>query len=437
MSTPSPQPLLLRTERPAHGGHVVARHAGRVVFVRDAAPDELVEVELTEAEPGARFWRGRAVRVVEASPNRVPHVWPQAGPDGVGGAELGHLTLAAQREWKAEVLASTMRRIAHIEVSPSVQALPGDDERGGLGTRTRVELVADAEGRAAMHRHRSHELVPLDSLPLAVPTIAASGVLTRRWRPGERLQIVAPGGGEAVILRDGEPETKRRTVTERVTATVPDGAGGSVERTWSYRLAASGFWQVHVAAPALLVARVLEAAALSAGESVLELYSGAGLLTLPLADAVGPTGSVTAVEGDADAVRFARRNAHDRGWVRLVGSEVGEALATRRGRAPRRGRGVERGSAREPGPMLATSPGAYDVVVLDPPRAGAGTRIMDALVRLAPGRIVYVACDPAALARDVARAAAGGYRLASLEGYDLFPHTHHVEAIAVLEAGAR
>lgn len=388
---------------PAHGGHAVARHEGRVIFVRHTAPGEVVDVQLTDADPDAKFWRGDAVRIHEPSPDRVDHVWPLAGPGGVGGAELGHLTLAAQRRWKSAVLADTIRRIGHLDLPAiEVEAAPGDEEDGGLGTRTRIEAVADADGHAAMYRHRSHDLVPIPQMPLATAELADSGLLTDTWRPGARLVLVSAADGVAAY-QDGEPVRGRRQVSEQVTVETGDG-----EATYAYRLAGTGFWQVHREAPAVLITRVLAAAGLAPGERVLELYSGAGLLTLPLADAVGPTGSVMAVEGDADGARSARRNLHDRPWVRLAQGEVASVLRSELPERP-------------------------DVVVLDPPRAGAGKRVMDAITSLGARRIVYVACDPAALARDLARASARGYRVAEVSGHDLFPHTHHVEAVAVLD----
>lgn len=441
----------VRTGAPAHGGHVVARHEGRVVFVRHAAPGELVDVRLTDAGEGARFWRGDAITVHEPSRDRVPHVWPPAGPGGVGGAELGHLTLEAQRRWKATVIADTLRRIGHLEVPDvPVHAAPGEEARGGLGTRTRIELVVDAEGRPAMHRHRSHALVPVPDMPLAVEQIRSSGVLEESWPPGTRLDVVAAHDGLAVYV-DGEPAPGRpgvrAGVVERVTVTDPAGAS----REYEFRVAGTGFWQVHPQAPRLLAERVLAAADLREGEHVLELYSGAGLLTLPLADAVGESGVVVAVEGAGDGARFARRNARAHPWVRLVEGDVDRLLARAAdGDAPRgRGEGGGRGArvrsgrggrtradarTRAPGTRGLLADVRPDVVVLDPPRVGAGRGVVDALTALRPRRIVYVACDPAALARDAARAVARGYVLSDLQAYDLFPHTHHVEAIAVLDA---
>ncbi|ACQ80199.1 (Uracil-5)-methyltransferase [Beutenbergia cavernae DSM 12333] len=394
---------------PAHGGHAVARiddrPDGRVVFVRHAIPGEVVLARVTDGGESARFWRADAVRILEPSPDRVPSVWPEAGPDGVGGGELAHVALPAQLRWKEEVLRDALRRIGHLEADVTVRAAPGDAESGGLGTRTRVELTVAPDGRPGMHRHRSHVVLPLNDVPLAVDALREHDALRRRWEPGSRLDLVAGSEGAPLVLLDGAPvRGDRRTVRERVE--LGDG------RAWRYRVAGSGFWQVHRAAPTVLVEAVLDAAQPQAGERVLDLYSGAGLFTLPLADAVGADGQVAAVEGDPAAVRDARRNLHDRGQVDLHGGSVADVLDA----------GVGAGA---------------DLVILDPPRAGAGRDVVEAVTGRRPRRIVYVACDPAALARDLRLAADAGYALTSLDAVDLFPHTHHIEALAVLEPAAR
>jgi tRNA/tmRNA/rRNA uracil-C5-methylase (TrmA/RlmC/RlmD family) len=403
----------------AHGGHCVARlrapgedGPGRVVFVRHALPGERVRARLTETGAKARFWRADAVEVLDASADRVESAWPEAGPGGVGGGELAHVRLDAQRTWKACVLREQLHRLAQVDRDVPVRALPGDDERGGLGWRTRVGFLADREGRAGMRRFRSHDVLPVTTMPLMSGALAELDLLGRRWAPGARIEAVAPAGGDQpVVLVDGQPFDLRRgkadprpnaraAVRERV-------AVGDHE--WTYRVAAAGFWQVHREAPAALTGVVLSALGDVAGGRVLDLYSGAGLFTLPLADAVGESGSVVAVEGADRAVRDARRNLHDRPQVALHGGDVAGVLAS--GEAGTRA----------------------DVVVLDPPRVGAGRDVVRAVAGLGPSRVVYVACDPAALARDVAYLAEEGFALRDVTGYDLFPMTHHVEAVAVLE----
>lgn len=390
-----------------HGGHCLSRLDGRVVFLRHAIPGERVRAQLTDTRKKGH-WRADAIEILTPSEHRVPQIWPEAGPGGVGGAELGHIDLPGQLDWKRAVLDDALARIAGlpaghpVRTGLRVQQAPGEEEqRGGLGYRTRIDLIADGVGRAGMYRHRSHEVLPLAQMPLAAAGIDLGELLATRWRPGARIEAVAPSAGEPLVLVDGQPRRgQRRVVRERVST--GDGS-------WSYRVDAAGFWQVHTHAPQVLVSAVLGAAEPVPGETVWDLYSGAGLLTLPLADAVGETGAVHAVEADPRAGRAARRNAHARDQIRLHESPT-EAACTTLPRA--------------------------DVVVLDPPRSGAGRAVMAHLTDAGPRRMVYVACDPAALARDLGYAREGGYALTSLTGYDLFCHTHHVECVAVLEPGA-
>ena len=372
-SAPRPRPtdpavgleLELEVGPVAHGGHCVARHEGRVVFVRHTLPGERVLARVTEG--GSRFWRADAVAVREASPDRVAPAWPAAGAGGVGGAELSHVALDAQRRWKADVVAEQLQRLAGLTLPVMVESAPGDDERGGLGYRTRVELVTDAEGRAGMRRFRSHDVVPLDAMPLGTDDVAAlaatEDVFGRRWRPGQRIDVVAPAdGGPGMVLVDGVPWRRgrpdqrpnaRRSVTESVRA------AGHEHR---YRVAADGFWQVHREAPAMLTEAVLSAAGDVDGARVLDLYAGAGLFTLPLAAAVGDRGRVVSVESDARAVKDARRNAHDRPRVELHQGAVDRVLLD--------------------GDASGDGAGDADVVVLDPPRAGAGRAVVDAIADL-------------------------------------------------------
>lgn len=392
--------LVLDIGPAVHGGHCLARHEGRVVFVRHAIPGERARVRVTEQRRKG-YWRGDAVEILEASRDRVPSVWPEAGPGGVGGGELAHVARPAQRRWKRDVVVESLVRIgAHDPADPLltdlvVEAVPGEPA-DGTGTRTRIELTSDGGGRAGMYRHRSHEVVPLQRMPLAVAAIDALGLLELSWPAGARIDAIAPSEGDPVVLVDGKAWRGSRThVRERV---LIDGA------EHRFRLAASGFWQVHEGAPALLAEAVLEAAEPAAGARVVDAYSGAGLLSLPLASAVGENGHVLAIEADEQAGKDARRNAHAFPQLELRTADVAPALA-QAGARP-------------------------DVVVLDPPRAGAGPDVMYRVAELGTPRVVYVACDPAALARDAKTLGERGYRLVALRGLDLFPHTHHVEAVA-------
>jgi len=389
----------------AHGGHCVARYDGRVVFVRHALPGEIVTARVTEGGADARFWRAEAVEVHEASPDRVPSAWPEAGPGGVGGGELAHVALPAQRRWKLDVLREAFQRFAGpthgVGLFPGdeVRAAPGDDERGGLRYRTRVSAVAGPDGRASMRSFRSHRARPLDAMPLATDA-AEEALLAGRWPEGSVVDVVdASGEARVRVLVDGGPwgakgVDRRPNAPTHVREVVRVG-----DEEYAYRVAAAGFWQVHREAPAVLVGEVL--ARVGDAGAVLDLYAGAGLFTLPLAS----TGrEVTSVEADEQAAKDARRNLHALPGARVVHGDVRW--------------------------MLREGIGRYDAVVLDPPRSGAGRATLEALPSTGAATVVYVACDPVALARDVAILRDLGYELESATAWDLFPMTHHVETVA-------
>ncbi len=395
---PPPDRLLELDVGPvAHGGHCVARHEGQVVFVRHALPGERVLAAVTDGGAGSRFLRADAVQVLSASPQRVGAPCPHAGPGGCGGCDFQHAAVPYQRRLKGDVVREQLRRLARVGSGPVVddlvvEAVPGDDE--GLGWRTRVRLAVDSEGRAGLRRHRSHEVEVLAECPLLHPAVAAAGVLGRRWAGAAEVQVaVAPGSGGQVLMVDGTAQGPARLQEE---------AAG---RTW--RVDGTGFWQVHPGAADLLVGAVRAGLAPRPGEHLLDLYSGVGLFAGSLGVDLGADGRVDAVEADSDAVRAARRNLHDLPWVRLHTDRVEHWL---------RGPGLRR----------------CDLVVLDPPRSGAGKAVVDALVRLAPRAVSYVACDPASLARDVGTFLGHGWGLTGLRAFDLFPMTHHVECVALL-----
>ncbi len=380
----------------AHGGFCVARHEGQVVFVRHTMPGELVVAKVTEGGSQDRFLRADAVEVLRASANRVAPVCRHAGPGGCGGCDWQHVDGAAQRTLKGQVVEEQLRRVAGIQRDVDVLQVPGDSD--GLGWRTRVEFAVDAAGRAGLRRHRSHEVVPIVECPIADPRVLATGVVDRAW-PGVRaIDVVAGSGagnaGGAVVVP--VPGGAVPVVRERV---------GCASWAGEFEVSARGFWQVHPGAAAVLVERVLRALDAQPGERVLDLYAGVGLYAVPLADAVGPSGSVVAIEGDATACHHVRHNAAGRGWLEVIAGRVEDRLV-------------------QFGPV--------DVVVLDPPRTGAGRAVIDAVAAIGPRAVAYVACDPAALARDLGYAREAGYVLGELTAYDAFPMTHHVECVAVL-----
>lgn len=413
----------------AHGGHCVARTPeGIVVFVRHAIPDERVIVSVTGHGKGGRYVEADAVEIIDASPDRREPPCRYARPGACGGCDWQHVTAEAQRRLKTDVVREAMSRFASVELPSdfAVQGVAGDT---GLGWRMRmsvhVERTRHDELVFGLRRRSSREVVGvLSGCEIAAPEFRefdeeelAKGI------SGDRVVLVKPSVGEAFVVpgRASDEASKDLTVTERV---------GEVD----FAVAADGFWQVHPAAAETLLGEVRDFLKLQPGESLLDLYSGVGLFGLSLAselagspagspDSSAQGGSVTLIEGDRRAADLAALNAEQvpvirdgRVRVRALRGNVTQ-LGERRGAA-----------------VLRTL--QADAVVLDPPRTGAGKGVVAAIASLAPRAVAYVACDPVALARDVAYFRAEGYVLERLAGWDLFPQTHHVECVALLVPGA-
>lgn len=391
----------------AHGGISVARHDGRVVFVTDAIPGERVVARVTD-DSKAKFWRADTVSVVTPSEHRRPHVWSAAAlerdpSDRAGGAEFGHIALAHQRELKRRVLTESLARMARVERDVAVEALPGDDERSGTGWRTRVRLHVDGSGRPGPYAARSHRVIPVDDLPLATDELAAAAPLDQEFSGFDHVDILNPStGGTRLVLG----EQKASVITEVV--------GGR-----EFRLSDRGFWQVHRSAAAALTGAVQDAIDGQLFDPLahnLDLYGGVGLLAAAVGDRFGPATRITSVESDSRATDFASENLSE--WL-------GARAET--GRVERWVRELAASSSASDRSRLARA-----TVVLDPPRSGAGKDVVDTLAELAPAQVVYVACDPVAFARDVELFARHGYELTALRALDLFPNTHHVEAVGTL-----
>lgn len=398
----------------AHGGSCVARlrtdagSTGRVVFVRHTLPGERVRARVTEDRGSYLF--ADALEVLQASPDRVAPPCPYAGPGRCGGCDWQHAAGPAQRALKRDVVCEQFRRLAGIDVSallPEVHELPG----GLLGWRTRTVYAVDADGRPGLRRHRSHQIEHLDRCLIGAPGVGDSGVLAERW-PGLIGVEVARGSDGAIATLAHRPGAGRHPRGRRPPDRVEGLDGPRTLRHHvlghEFRVAAGGFWQVHPAGVDAFTTAVLTALQPAPGERVLDLYAGAGALSAALAAAVGRTGSVLGIEVNRQAVEDAAGNLADLPQARVQRARVSAAT-------------------------LAEVPHPVDLVVLDPPRAGAGRAVMDAIIGLLPRAVGYVACDPAALARDVSTARQAGWRLTSLSAFDAFPMTAHVECIAALE----
>jgi tRNA/tmRNA/rRNA uracil-C5-methylase (TrmA/RlmC/RlmD family) len=430
------------TEDVAQGGWCVARPAGLpVLFVRHALPGERVVARVTEVT--SKFARGDAVEILQPSADRVTPPCPHARPGGCGGCDWQHATLAAQRAMKAAVIGQQLRRLAGIDMPVSVEALPGDGPDGepdheqitarggtpGLGWRTRVQFAVRPDGVAGLRAHRSHEVVDIGDCLIAHPAIRELDVPGHDWSGAATVEAEAgtqecsivvtsedrPRGGRQRQGNQGQGSQargrsqqrgrqagRRRTLVEGRPYLTQQAAG----RWW--QVGVSGFWQVHPAAADVLAESVRDALEPKPGDSVLDLYCGAGLFAGVLAPLVGPEGAVTGIESDAGAVKDARQNLAEFPWARAHRADVAAVMDDDR---------------------LASA----GLVVADPPRSGLAREVVAFLTGAsAATRFAYVSCDPATLARDLALLTAGGWTLASLRAFDAFPMTHHVECVAAL-----
>lgn len=356
----------------AHGGHCVVRVDGRVVFVRHAIPGEVITVRVSEVR--SRFARGEVAEVIEADPRRRTPPCPIAAE--CGGCDFQHLAASDSRELKRQVVAELVSHQAGYEFTGEVEGF--DD---GFGWRSRMRYHRMADGRLGLRAARSEQVIPLPAEGCRI----AVGPIARPEAPAGHDAVVAVASASGVVV--GERESLPATVTEQV--------GES-----TFEVAADGFWQPHRLAPAVLTEAVLDALQPGRGEHAFDLFCGVGLFAAAL---VAAGCRVWGIEGDRRAAGLARRN------VPGASFQAGDVAQTLRRLPPR-----------------------ADLVVLDPPRSGAGRRVMTEVVGRRPRAIAYVACDPAALARDLVTARELGYRIEALRAFDLFGTTHHVECLAVL-----
>ncbi|RDI64664.1 class I SAM-dependent RNA methyltransferase [Nocardia pseudobrasiliensis] len=412
--------LELRLGAPGHGGFCVARHDGRVVFVRHGLPGELVRARVTE-DRGGSFCRAEAVEILEPSPDRIEATCPVSGPGGAGCCDFAFATADAQRELKATVVAEQLRRLADWDTDVIVEPIP--PEAGTDRWRTRIRLVVDADGRAGVHRYRSTEVVTDLRCPQAVPG-ALDGIAESRWTPGAELVIAVDGDGLRHIVELEPTQSGRRTggdrrdtAARRAAAHGPrrervlQGSGRAAQyvagRRWE--VAATGFWQPHRGAAQCYSDIVAEWADAGPGALAWDLYSGAGVFAARLAEQVGEDGQVLGIESSKPAVADGVSALRDLPQVDLRAHRVERWLDDQLGEA------------------------TPQVIVLDPPRAGAGKQVVAAMTACVPARIVHIGCDPAAFARDIGLYRTAGYRPTRLRAFDAFPATHHVECLALLE----
>jgi tRNA/tmRNA/rRNA uracil-C5-methylase (TrmA/RlmC/RlmD family) len=385
------QLLTVFVEKVAHGGHFIARTQGQVIFVRHAIPGELVEVEITST--GTSFCRADVVKVIEASPDRVKPPCKYSHAQGCGGCDFQHLDIARQRELKAEVIAEQFLRIAKRDIEITVEEVGPP-----LHWRTRISSATDNQGQIGFYGSRSQAVIPVQDCLIAASSVDYPELAQRKWPTKSRVEVAVSSGGERSIAIAPATRGSKARLTQ--------GPQVLKESVFGHDLQVSqtSFWQSHEIAPEILATAVREY--VQPGDRVLDLYGGVGLFTAAVIDLAGPAGQVDLIESSASATADARRNFQHLENVKIWTGDVEKELVKIAG---------------------------ADLVLLDPPREGAGKNVLSTIAQLRPRVIVYLACDPAALARDCHYLEGMGWQMYSLRAFDLFPMTHHVECVAVFK----
>jgi len=395
----------------AHGGSALGRHEGRVIFVPYTIPGETVRVELVEAR--ARWGRGRLLEIVDPSPHRVEPPCPYFGPDRCGGCHFQHIAYEAQAEYKREVVIDQLARLGGLH-DAKVQEIIGAEEPWAY--RNHAQFNTTPEGQLGFLTADTHHVVPVEECLILDPLLnELRAALDMEWPELHRLSLRCGSatGDRMAVFELNHYEDFDIEVDFAVSCVIllADGetvvlmGNGYLEEQVAgrdFRISANSFFQVNTAGAEALVAMVRDSLAPAKDKRLLDLYCGVGLFGLSLADQVG---SVLGVESDPSAVADFHYNARGLDQIELIEGKVQSVLAR----------------INEP----------VDLVLLDPPRSGAGQAVTGQIARLQPRRIAYVSCDPATLGRDARHLVENGYLLQEVHPVDLFPQTYHVESVAL------
>ena len=377
------QIIRVTIEKVAHGGHFIARHEGAVIFLRHGLPGEVVDVAITSI--GSSFNRGDVVKVITASADRVAAPCTYANRNGCGGCDFQHVEISAQRKLKSQVITEQFSRIAKMEISVEVEEVSSP-----LGWRTQTTIGSDKNGHAGFYGSRTNTIIPIKNCQVLHSSVGYEAIAARSWEPGIRIEVSAASSKVPRLIAGDTVE-------------------GDLIQMYSvaqkeYQVSAGSFWQSNIRAPHVLVDAVRSFADVKSGDHLIDLYGGVGLFGLALLDLIGADGRIDHVEGSKSAIADAHVNYGEAKNVHFHTGDVEKIL-----------------------PRFSSA----DVVILDPPREGAKKAVIESLVACSPRAIVYVACDPAALARDTALLRDANYTLIQLRAFDLFPMTHHIECVAL------
>lgn len=382
--------LTLNIEKVAHGGLCVARHDGVVIFVRHALPGEIVEAKLISLAPGKRSWFAQTISVKKASEKRITPRCEFFKADGCGGCDWQHADSQYQRELKLEVLVEQLERFGQVSNARQISSINAV-EPSQSNWRTRIRVVANDEGKWGFRKTRSHEVQVVDKCLIADNSINDVLKTLPAGNPDDEILIV---------------KSKEETIVYPVEKRAPSAPNSTQEVDGhDFAVAGDGFWQVHPGAASVLSRQIKESVQGLKVESFADLYAGVGVLAHSLLQEF-PIANAIVVEADRSAAQNSKENLKSFKNVQVSSERVDKWV-----------RGVKN---------------KFDVVILDPPRSGAGQTVMQQICRQTLQKIIYIACDSAALARDVLIAKKNGWKLETVVAFDLFPQTHHIESVAVL-----
>lgn len=389
----------INVTRIAHGGEGIGQLAdGRVVFIPGAVPGDTVEAEITKSKK--RWARAELTDIVEASAQRVAPTCPVAAA-GAGCCDYSHIAPSAQLDFKLEVLRGQLASIAGVEDRDIAGGIEVRALEPTLGWRTRVRLGVDRDGRAGVRRARSGDVIA--SMHCTQPVTGLMN-LDRRFTPGSEVVAVIDATGTRHVV-----ETARVQRGKRVESidTIVEGSGQVTERIGEveFTFPATAFWQAHLKAPQVYSDVIRQWGTATYRNAVAwDLYGGVGAFVPAIAQATGGA-RIMSVDYSPAATKKTQPglSAFD---VEVVAGRVEGSV----------------GKLEPPG-----------LVVLDPPRAGAGEPVVTAIAAAGPERVIHIGCDPATFSRDLAAWQAAGYAARSMVLIDAFPNTHHFETIALLE----
>ena len=372
----------------AHGGHFIARYNGQVIFVRHGITDELVKIKITGVS--AKIAHADVIEVISPSTDRISPPCKYAG--SCGGCDFQHITLEKQRELKANIVKEQFLRIGKIDLDQigfdlKVSTVEPTD---GLHWRTRMDFAVSANGQIGFFGARSNDVIEIKDCLIADSRMDVSGLATRTWKSDARVEVAVSSTNEVSVMRSGRSISGPTQIVEQV--------GGN-----SFKISPNAFWQSHKAAPVELVKAVISLLDIKKNDHICDLYSGVGLFAAAILKEVSEQGFVTLIESDKTAVSDARRIFANKQNVKILQGLVAQQL-----------------------PIVKRA----DLILLDPPRTGAGEVVVKQMVKFGPRKILYVACDPAALARDAKTLVESGYKLDHIQAFDLFPMTQHIECVA-------